>query len=463
MLNERKKKINQNFAFPESVVHGIVMDEVFYMKIGFISLGCSKNLVDSEKIMGMISSGKHELVHNAQDAQAIIINTCGFINSAKEEAISTIFQMAQYKKGNCQKLIVVGCLAQRYKQQLEEEIPEIDAVISIQEYPHLHEILGKLLDDHDLVSYDKCERKVSSKPWTAYLKIAEGCSNHCTYCAIPLIRGNNVSFPMERLVEEAKVLAQRGVKELVVIAQDTTKYGVDLYGRRALADLLEQLHAIEGFHWIRILYMYPDEIDVALLETMKKLPKVLPYFDIPMQHASDRMLKLMNRRGSRNEVLELVTAIRSSFPHPTLRTTFIVGFPSEQEEDFQELMQFVEDVRWDRMGAFTYSPEEDTPAYLMDDAIEESVKEERLAQLMKRQEEISLENQKQRIGDIIEVLVEDQDGLRGVYRGRGASSAPDEVDGVVMFTSERFIPFGSFVKVRITEAMPHDFKGVEVC
>lgn len=433
------------------------------MKIGFISLGCSKNLVDSEKMMGMINSGGHELVHNADEAEAIIINTCGFINSAKEEAIQTIFQMAEYKKHKCRKLVVVGCLAQRYKEQLEQDIPEIDAVISIREYPHLHEILQELLDGHDLVSYDKCERKVSSKPWTAYLKIAEGCSNHCTYCAIPLIRGDNVSFPIEQLVGEAKQLAQRGVKELVVIAQDTTKYGVDLYGRRALLDLLQRLHEIEGFHWIRILYMYPDEIDARLIEGMAKLPKVLPYFDIPMQHASNRMLQLMNRRGSREEVAALVKKIRETFSYPTLRTTFIVGFPTEEEADFRELMQFVEDIHWDRMGAFPYSPEEDTPAYSMEGAVDEEIKEARLAQLMKRQEEISLENQSRMVGEVIEVLVEDQEGLTGIYRGRGASSAPDEVDGIVMFKSERFIEYGSFVKVRITEALPHDFKGVEVC
>ena len=304
---------------------------------------------------------------------------------------------------------------------------------------------------------------LTCKPWTAYLKIAEGCSNHCTYCAIPLIRGDNVSFPIEQLVEEAKQLAQRGVRELVVIAQDTTKYGVDLYGRRALLDLLQQLHEIEGFHWIRILYMYPDEIDARLIEGMAKLPKVLPYFDIPMQHASNRMLQLMNRRGSREDVATLVKKIRETFSYPTLRTTFIVGFPTEEEADFSELMQFVEDIHWDRMGAFPYSPEEDTPAYSMDGAVDEDVKEARLAQLMKRQEEISLENQRRMVGEIIEVLVEDQEGLTGVYRGRGASSAPDEVDGIVMFKSERFIEFGSFVKVRITEALPHDFKGVEVC
>lgn len=450
-------------SFDVTFVSWYISTEVLKMKIGFISLGCSKNLVDSEKMMGMISSGHHELVANPQEAEAIIINTCGFINSAKEEAINTIFKMAAYKKENCRRLIVVGCLAQRYKDTLQQEIPEIDAVISIQEYPHLHEILKELLDDHDLVSYDKCERKVSSKPWSAYLKIAEGCSNCCTYCAIPLIRGGNVSFPIEQLVEEAKVLAARGVKELVLIAQDTTKYGVDLYGKRSLLDLLQKIHEIEGFHWIRILYMYPDEIDTALIDGMAKLPKVLPYFDIPMQHANHHMLQAMNRRGTKEEVLQLIENIRARFDHPTLRTTFIVGFPGESEQYFEELMQFVEEVHWDRMGAFTYSPEEDTPAFDMIQDVEENEKEARLARLMKRQEEISYNNQKQLVGSVIEVLVEDQEGLSGIYRGRGKSSAPDEVDGVVMFKSDRFIPFGSFVQVKITEALPHDVKGVEVC
>lgn len=433
------------------------------MKIGFISLGCSKNLVDSEKMMGMITSGGHELVSDAALAEAIIINTCGFINSAKEEAIQTIFKMAEYKKERCQKLIVVGCLAQRYKETLQTEIPEIDAVISIREYPHLHEILGELLNDRNLTSYSKCERRVSSKPWTAYLKIAEGCSNRCTYCAIPLIRGGNVSFPIEQLLEEAKVLAQRGVKELVLIAQDTTKYGEDLYGERRLLQLLQQLHTIEGFHWIRILYMYPDEIDDALIEGMAKLHKVLPYFDIPMQHANNRMLAAMNRRGTKEEVYSLISKIRTTFSHPTLRTTFIVGFPGEQESDFEELMQFVEEVQWDRMGAFTYSPEEDTPAFDMVQDVNEEVKESRLARLMKRQEEISYEKQKKLIGQTMEVLVEDQDGLSGIYRGRSRADAPDEVDGMVMFKSERSIPLGTFVNVEITEALPHDVKGIEVC
>ena len=433
------------------------------MKIGFISLGCSKNLVDSEKMMGMLKSGHHELVKDAQEAEAIIINTCGFINSAKEEAINTIFKMAEYKKQNCKKLIVVGCLAQRYKETLEAEIPEIDAVISIREYPHLHEILHSLLDGKELVSYGKSERMVSSKPWTAYLKIAEGCSNRCTYCAIPLIRGDNVTFPMDQLVQEAKELAQRGVKELVLIAQDTTKYGVDLYGKRSLLELLQKLHEIDGFHWIRILYMYPDEIDEELIEGMAKLPKVLPYFDIPMQHANNRMLAAMNRRGTKEEILALIKKIRKTYADPTLRTTFIVGFPSETQEDFDELMQFVEDVHWDRMGAFTYSPEEDTPAFDMEQSVAEEEKQRRLAILMQRQEEISLANQQKRIGTVMEVLVEAQDGLTGKYRGRGANSAPDEVDGMVIFTSKQPLALGSFVQVKITEALPHDVIGEALC
>lgn len=439
------------------------MHEVLKMKIGFISLGCSKNLVDSEKMMGMLKDGHHEMVTDPAQAEAIIINTCGFINPAKEEGINTILEMAQYKKQNCKKLIVVGCLAQRYKDALLADMPEIDAVISIKEYPHIHEILQTLLDGHDLVSYQKAERLVSSKPWTAYLKIAEGCSNRCTYCAIPLIRGGNVSFPMEQLVEEAKRLAQRGVKELVLIAQDTTKYGVDLYGKRELLSLLKKVHEIEELHWIRILYMYPDEIDQELIEGMAKLPKVLPYFDIPMQHANNRLLEAMNRRGSKEDVIELVKKIRETFAQPTLRTTFIVGFPSETQEEFEEMVDFVKEVRWNRMGAFTYSPEEDTPAFDMEDALDEQIKEERLAQLMGVQQEISLQNQQTLIGSVLEVLVEDQDGLRGTYRGRSVHDAPDEVDGVVMFTSDRAIRFGDFVQVKITEAMAHDLKGIEVC
>ena len=429
------------------------------MKIGFISLGCSKNLVDSEKMMAMLKSGNHKLVSNVEEAEAIIINTCGFIQSAKEEAINTIFEMAQYKQYKCKKLIVVGCLAQRYKETLENEIPEIDAVISIREYPDLATILGQVLGGDVMETYGKSERLISAKPWTAYLKIAEGCSNNCTYCAIPLIRGENVSTPMEELIEEAKVLAKNGVKELVLIAQDTTKYGLDLYGELKLGALLEELHKIEAFHWIRVLYMYPDEIELELLEKMAQLPKVLPYFDIPMQHASNKMLQLMNRRGRKEEVLMLVNKIKEMFDQPTLRTTFIVGFPQENENDFAELMQFVKDVKWHRMGAFTYSPEEDTEAYNMVQDVSEELKQERLDQLMRLQNEISLANQKAYIGKTIEVLIEGKDALKNMYIGRSKACAPDEVDGVIYVNSEKDLTMGSFVDVTITDALAYDLIG----
>ena len=432
------------------------------MKVGFISLGCSKNLVDSEKMMGMLTANGHTLVAHPSMADAIVINTCGFITSAKEEAISTIFEMAAYKQANLKKLIVVGCLAQRYKEQLEEEIPEIDAVVRISDYGSLHEVLARELNDAGSVTFAQAKRQLTSKPWTAYLKIAEGCSNHCAYCAIPLIRGDNVSVPMETLVSEAKELAKRGVKELVLNAQDTTKYGVDLYGRRSLLPLLQQLHAIEGFHWIRILYMYPDEIDDELIEGMAGLPKVLPYFDIPMQHADRQMLERMNRRGTKEDVLKLVEKIRSTFADPTLRTTFIVGFPGENRETMDELLQFVREVRWDRMGAFTYSPEEDTPGSLMKPVCEESLKQQYLDELMRLQEQIAWENQQKKLGKVIEVLVEDKDGLTNRYRGRSAWDAPDEVDGMVIFRSDRAIEPGTFVQVRITEVLVHDVIGVEV-
>lgn len=432
------------------------------MKVGFISLGCSKNLVDSEKMMGMLTANGHTLVAHPSMADAIVINTCGFITSAKEEAISTIFEMAAYKQANLKKLIVVGCLAQRYKEQLEEEIPEIDAVVRISDYGSLHEVLARELNDAGSVTFAQAKRQLTSKPWTAYLKIAEGCSNHCAYCAIPLIRGDNVSVPMETLVSEAKELDKRGVKELVLNAQDTTKYGVDLYGRRSLLPLLQQLHAIEGFHWIRILYMYPDEIDDELIEGMAGLPKVLPYFDIPMQHADRQMLERMNRRGTKEDVLKLVEKIRSTFADPTLRTTFIVGFPGENRETMDELLQFVREVRWDRMGAFTYSPEEDTPGSLMKPVCEESLKQQYLDELMKLQEQIAWENQQKKLGKVIEVLVEDKDGLTNRYRGRSAWDAPDEVDGMVIFRSDRAIEPGTFVQVRITEVLVHDVIGVEV-
>lgn len=428
------------------------------MKIGFISLGCSKNLVDSEKMMGMLKQGNHTIVANPQEAEAIIVNTCGFIESAKVEAIDTIFEMAEYKKGNLKKLIVTGCLAQRYKEDLMKEIPEVDRFISIAEYSSLDQILAEELGEV-LPTYGKSDRLISSKPWTAYLKIAEGCSNRCTYCAIPLIRGDNVSRNMEDIVEEAKELANKGVKELVLIAQDTTKYGVDLYGELSLLALLKKVNAIEGFHWIRILYMYPDEINDELIEGMAQLDKVVPYFDIPMQHANHKMLKLMNRRGTKEDVLKTIKKIRKTFTHPTLRTTFIVGFPHEDQQEFDELLSFVKEVKWNSMGAFAYSREEDTPAYEMDDQIDDEVKAQRVDILMSTQKQISLENNEKLIGSVIEVLVEGRDGLSGKYRGRSVYNAPDDVDGLTIFSSEANHELGTFVRVKIKQARPYDLMG----
>lgn len=431
------------------------------MKIGFISLGCSKNQVDSEKMMGMLVEGGHQLVAKPNLAEAIIVNTCGFIEPAKEEAINTILEMAEYKQQNCKKLIVVGCLAQRYKQDLINELPEVDRFISIAEYPHLNEILGEELGN-TLSVYGKSERLMTQNPWTAYLKIAEGCSNRCSYCAIPLIRGDNKTIPIEELIQEAKQLASSGVKELVVIAQDSTKYGIDLYEDYKLLELLQQLQAIDELHWIRILYMYPDEISPALIEGMAKLSKVLPYFDIPMQHASTKMLKLMNRRGDANSVKELINKIKQTYAHPTLRTTFIVGFPYEEESDFQELLDFVQEVHWNKMGAFTYSIEEDTPAYDLPQTVSEELKQIRLDELMKIQSEISLQCNQALIGETIEVLVEGMDALKRKYKGRSAHNAPDDVDGQVIFTSPKLLELGSFVQVKIVDCDNYDLYG-EVC
>ncbi len=432
------------------------------MKIGMISLGCVKNLVDSENIMGMLKSGGHVLVSNIKEAEMIIINTCGFIQPAKEEAIDTIFEIAQYKQQNLKYLIVVGCLAQRYKESLVSEIPEIDKVIAINEYDQLHEILAEYLKEDKMLPYGKSERVLTSKPWSAYLKIAEGCTNHCTYCAIPLIRGDHVTYPMEDLIEQAKALAKKGVKELVLIAQDTTRYGYEYEPPITLLQLLQAIHEIEGFHWIRVLYMYPDEITDELIEGMAKLEKVVPYFDIPMQHANDRMLKVMNRRGSKEEVLRLIQKIKTTFEEPTLRTTYIVGFPTESEEDFNELVEFVEEVKWDRMGAFTYSPEEDTKAYEMIQDVSEEEKQRRLDLLMRKQSEISYANHQRYEGKTIEVLVESMD-YNGVYRGRSKACAPDEADGIVIFTSETKLELGSFVNVLITKADVYDLYGEVKC
>ncbi|MDO4378915.1 MAG: 30S ribosomal protein S12 methylthiotransferase RimO [Erysipelotrichia bacterium] len=426
------------------------------MKVGIVSLGCCKNLVDTQNALSFLKASGHTFVDNPAEADAIIVNTCGFINDAKQESINTILQMAEYKKEKLQYLIVMGCLVQRYKADLEKELPEVDCFIAIDEYKNLPEIFNKILKSK---TQYKCETIIATYPHTAYLKIADGCSNRCAYCAIPLIRKDYRSVPMEDLLKQAKELEKMNVKELNLIAQDTTRYGIDLYGKLCLADLLTELNKM-NFTWIRILYMYPDEITDELLDTMSKLDKVVPYFDIPVQHSSDRLLKLMNRRGNKQHILSVIQKIREKFEDPILRTTIIVGFPTETDADFAELLDFVKEVKWDRLGAFTYSLEEDTPSYTMEPKVSEETAQKRLAELMKLQEKIAKENNQRFVGQTLKVVVETQDSIQSDrYEGRAAQHAPDDIDGHVRFNSQQSLNIGDFVDVTITSADSYDLFG----
>lgn len=407
-------------------------------------------------MMGMLREADHILVSNPRHADAIIINTCGFINPAKEESINTILEMSRY----AEKIIVVGCLAQRYEDVLRKEMPEIDAVVPIRDYDKLPAIIDELLKSEKPSPAWDSRRTVSGNPWSAFVKISDGCSNHCTYCAIPLIRGEQSSKFIDEIREETEYLVSQGVREITLIAQDTTKYGLDNYGSLKLGDLIRELDQIEDLHWIRILYMYPDEIEEDVLQAMKESCKVLPYFDIPMQHANNRLLKKMNRRGTKEDALALISRIRELFPEAVLRTTMIVGFPSETEEEFEELLDFVKEVGWDRLGAFTYSKEEDTPAASMDQEVDENTAVDRLNRLMEVQKEISYRKNLRKVGSVIEVLAEDKEALKNRWHGRSAADAPDDVDGQVIFTSDRELEPGEFVPVRITDASQYDLYGV---
>lgn len=432
------------------------------MKIGVISLGCAKNLVDTENLLGMLKEADQTLTTSPSEAEAIIINTCGFIESAKQEAIDTILRCADYKEENCKKLIVMGCLSQRYKKDLVEEMPEVDRFIAIDEYGALGTILSEVLGVKIPNTYGKSTRVLSAKPWMGYLKIADGCDNKCSYCAIPLIRGPYRSMDMDELVNEAKRLADSGVKELNLIAQDTTRYGTDTFKKRMLTELLKRINAIEGLHWIRVLYMYPDEIDDELIEEMKHLDKVLPYFDIPVQHGSNRMLKLMNRRGSIESIREICARIKKGYERPVLRTTLIAGFPSETLEDHELTLDMMREIEWDRLGAFTYSKEEDTPSYPMEDDVSEEEKIRRLNEIMDLQKEIAIKKNNALVGETLEVLVEGYNGLMERYTGRSVFSAPDGVDGEVIFKSEEPLNQGDFVMVKIKRTRGHDLIGERI-
>lgn len=437
------------------------------MKILFISLGCDKNLADSEEMLGLLTGSGHEIVDSEEEAEAIVVNTCCFIHDAKEESINTILEMAEYKKsGICQVLIVTGCMAQRYKEEIVQEIPEVDAVLGTTSYDDIVQALneasaGKHFEefkDINSLPEDSGRRVITTGGHFGYLKIAEGCDKHCTYCIIPSLRGNFRSVPEERLLAQAEYMASQGVKELILVAQETTVYGTDLYGKKTLHLLLRKLCQIKGIRWIRILYCYPEEIYDELIQVMKEEKKICHYLDLPIQHCSDRILKRMGRRTSKAQLVEIITKLRREIPDIVLRTSLITGFPGETEEDHQELMEFVDEMEFDRLGVFTYSPEEDTPAATMKDQIPEELKEERRDEIMELQQEISLDKGNQRIGQEMLVMIEGKVSGESAYIGRTYMDAP-KVDGYMFVQTGELMVTGDFAKVRVTGALEYDLIG----
>lgn len=437
------------------------------LKIALESLGCSKNLVDAEIMMGILNGKGYKLTGNFEEADVIIVNTCGFIEAAKQESIDVILDFAELKQtANLKLLVVTGCLAQRYAEELKEEIPEIDAIVGTGSYQNIDEIIEELKEEHKVVSLNNIEfaydetlpRYVSTPSHMAYLKIGEGCDNKCTYCIIPKLRGKYRSRKMEDIILEAENLAKRGVKELIVIAQDTTKYGTDLYGEEKLAELLESLAQIDGFKWIRVMYSYPESIDENLVKVIKKYDNICNYFDMPIQHASNRILKLMNRKTTKEDILNKINMIRNLIPDATLRTSIIVGFPGETDEDFKELEEFVKEVEFDKLGVFTYSREEDTPADRLPNHLEEEIKLERQERLMLIQQNISEQKNDKKVGNEYEVLVEEQIE-DNVYIGRTIYDA-EEIDSIVYIKSIKDLEVGQFVDVVITDALEYDLMGV---
>lgn len=438
------------------------------MKILFISLGCDKNLADSEEMLGLLTAGGHEITDDETQADAIVINTCCFIKDAKEESVETILEMAEYKKtGSCHALIVTGCMAQRYQKEIIEEVPEVDAVLGTTSYGDIVKALEEAVAgnhfeefrDIDYLPDTGSKRVLTTGGHFGYLKIAEGCDKHCTYCIIPKLRGKFRSVPMERLIAQAEDMAEQGVKELILVAQETTVYGRDLYGKKSLHILLKKLCEIRGIRWIRILYCYPEEIYDELIETIRDEKKICHYLDIPIQHASDRILKRMGRRTSKQELIDIVGKLRREIPDIVLRTTLITGFPGETEEDNEELKEFVDEMEFDRLGVFTYSPEENTPAAEMVDQIPEEVKEERRDELMELQQEISYDRGQDRIGQELLVMIEGKVADESAYIGRTYGDAP-KVDGYIFVQTGELLMTGDFAKVRVTGALEYDLIGV---
>ncbi len=436
-------------------------------KILFISLGCDKNLVDSERMLGLLAGRGYEFTDDEAQADIVVINTCCFINDAKQESIDTILEIAELRKsGALQALVVTGCLAQRYREEIQKEIPEVDMIIGVAAIDEIAQALDEFFGGKRENHY----RNLNAQPWAdtkrivttgghfAYLKIAEGCDKHCTYCIIPKVRGSYRSIPMESLIEEAKTLAAEGVKELILVAQETTVYGVDLYGKKTLPELLHKLCRIEGLHWIRIMYCYPEEIDDGLIQVIKEEPKICHYLDLPIQHGCDIILKRMGRRTNRQELTEIIEKLRNEIPDICIRTTLITGFPGETEEEHEELMDFVAQMEFDRLGVFTYSQEEDTPAASMPEQIEEEIKEERCKQIMELQQEIAFDAALSMEGKVVEAMVEGKVADEDAYVARTYKDAPN-VDGFLFINTTRQLMSGDFVKCRITGAYEYDLIG----
>ena len=436
------------------------------MNILFISLGCDKNLTDTEVMLGMLSGRGYQMTDDETQADIIIINTCCFIHDAKEESIQAILEMAEYKKERCKALIVTGCLAQRYRQEIIDEIPEVDVVIGTNSYDEILDAVDEALEGKHALHLKELsglpsvgsKRILTTGGHFAYLKIAEGCDKHCTYCIIPKIRGNFRSVPMEQILAEAKELANQGVKELILVAQETTLYGKDIYGEKSLPRLLKELCKISSIYWIRILYCYPEGITDELIQVIKEEPKICHYLDLPIQHASDEVLKRMGRRTSRAQLEEVITKLRKEIPDIALRTTLITGFPGETKEDHEELMMFVDEMEFDRLGVFTYSQEEDTPAAVMEDQIEEEVKEERQAELMELQQEIVFDMAENMIGRELLVMIEGKVADENAYVGRTYKDAPN-VDGFIFIHTDEELMSGDFVKVKVMKALEYDLIG----
>lgn len=437
------------------------------MKLLFISLGCDKNLVDSEEMLGMLAADGHEIVDDEDEAEVIIVNTCCFIGDAKEESVNTILEMAEKKKaGTCKVLIVTGCMAQRYKKEISEEIPEVDAILGTTSYGDISKAVkeaqaGRHFEEYKSIDFlpdISGKRMLTTGGHFAYLKIAEGCDKHCTYCIIPKLRGNYRSVPMEKLLAEAKDLADQGVKELILVAQETTVYGKDLYGEKSLHKLLRELCKISGIQWIRILYCYPEEIYDELIQTIKEENKVCHYLDLPIQHASDAVLKRMGRRTSKAQLVEIIEKLRKEIPDISLRTTLITGFPGETQEQHEELKDFVDEMEFDRLGVFTYSPEEDTPAATMTGQIPEEVKEERQAELMELQQEIAFDLAEDMVGREVLVMIEGKIADENAYVGRTYKDAPN-VDGLIFINTDEELMSGDFARVRVTGALEYDLIG----